>query len=632
MTSRLARISKVAWVLAGLGLALTSLPVRAQESGRVRLYPPDTSQFPTFTLYLDARDASGGVLHDLQPSDVSLTEDGQFVPVGEMREVHPGMDIAVAVNAGPSMGVRNAQGEARFDVIAAGLDNWASQGGGEATDTYGLFTNGGKPVSGVAIADWQAAFSAYKADFRNAKPSLESLDAALATFEALPEKPGRNRALLWITTVPEGSLVTDLGGVSERLQKARLRLFIWSVSPTGAFNSEGANALRELADGSGGQYFPFSGVEVLPDINGYFEPLRGIYLITYSTAVRSTGDHNLSAQIQEADGTLASDPVQFQFDIQPPNPMLVSPPSQITRTSPADSRDPLQALTPVRQSLRALVEFPDNHSRTLTATRLYVDGQMVAENTHAPFDQFTWDLAGYTTSGIHRIKIEAVDELGLSAQSLELPVDVKVIIPPANLSTTLARNSQYVAWASVALGGLVLGLLIFLGYRRGLFGPRRSRLKTNPNDPLTQPVSPNRVTGRMEASEHTWLRRGGQKTIVAQLVWLDENGSPLEKDPFLVGTHDVIFGREPTQANCLIRDASVDATHARLSRNVDGRLILRDLGSVAGTWINYAPVSLDGAHLEHGDIIHIGRVSFRLALSGVENPPTPRIEKLSEIA
>jgi hypothetical protein len=38
------------------------------------------------------------------------------------------------------------------------------------------------------------------------------------------------------------------------------------------------------------------------------------------------------------------------------------------------------------------------------------------------------------------------------------------------------------------------------------------------------------------------------------------------------------------------------------------------MGSSAGTWINYTPVSGEGACLEHGDLIHIGRVGFRFSL------------------
>jgi pSer/pThr/pTyr-binding forkhead associated (FHA) protein len=46
-------------------------------------------------------------------------------------------------------------------------------------------------------------------------------------------------------------------------------------------------------------------------------------------------------------------------------------------------------------------------------------------------------------------------------------------------------------------------------------------------------------------------------------------------------------------------------------RKEDGSFRLVDEGSVAGTWVNYSSVSSDGVTLEHGDLIHIGRVNFR---------------------
>jgi hypothetical protein len=43
-----------------------------------------------------------------------------------------------------------------------------------------------------------------------------------------------------------------------------------------------------------------------------------------------------------------------------------------------------------------------------------------------------------------------------------------------------------------------------------------------------------------------------------------------------------------------------------------------DEGSNGGTWLNYAPVSKNGAHLEHGDVIQFGKATFRFEQLGVE--------------
>jgi predicted component of type VI protein secretion system len=46
-----------------------------------------------------------------------------------------------------------------------------------------------------------------------------------------------------------------------------------------------------------------------------------------------------------------------------------------------------------------------------------------------------------------------------------------------------------------------------------------------------------------------------------------------------------------------------------------------DLGSAAGTWINYEQLTRDSRPLAHGDLLHIGRLAFRFELA---TPPNRR--------
>ncbi|HEY69596.1 MAG TPA: FHA domain-containing protein [Anaerolineae bacterium] len=81
------------------------------------------------------------------------------------------------------------------------------------------------------------------------------------------------------------------------------------------------------------------------------------------------------------------------------------------------------------------------------------------------------------------------------------------------------------------------------------------------------------------------------------------------------------LGRDASLAAFPIEDPSVSPLHARLIRSASGRYLLRDQGSVAGTWVNYEAVSEQGRELKHGDVIHLGRVAFRFQL---KNPPPER--------
>jgi hypothetical protein len=47
---------------------------------------------------------------------------------------------------------------------------------------------------------------------------------------------------------------------------------------------------------------------------------------------------------------------------------------------------------------------------------------------------------------------------------------------------------------------------------------------------------------------------------------------------------------------------------------------------VAGTWVNYEPIGREGRRLEHGDVIHFGKLIYRFTLRKAEEPPAPRVD------
>ena len=70
--------------------------------------------------------------------------------------------------------------------------------------------------------------------------------------------------------------------------------------------------------------------------------------------------------------------------------------------------------------------------------------------------------------------------------------------------------------------------------------------------------------------------------------------------------------------------------HARLIRQAAGDYLLRDQGSVAGTWVNFELVPDEGRHLKHGDLIYVGRARFRFRLPTPPPPPDVRINPLED--
>jgi pSer/pThr/pTyr-binding forkhead associated (FHA) protein len=74
---------------------------------------------------------------------------------------------------------------------------------------------------------------------------------------------------------------------------------------------------------------------------------------------------------------------------------------------------------------------------------------------------------------------------------------------------------------------------------------------------------------------------------------------------------DITLGSDHYQASIFLDSPSIDPLHSRITRDENGGTWISDLGSVAGTWVNYTPISRNGVRLEAGDLVQIGKLTFR---------------------
>jgi pSer/pThr/pTyr-binding forkhead associated (FHA) protein len=68
----------------------------------------------------------------------------------------------------------------------------------------------------------------------------------------------------------------------------------------------------------------------------------------------------------------------------------------------------------------------------------------------------------------------------------------------------------------------------------------------------------------------------------------------------------------------------VAALHARLAQGPDGGFTLTDEKSAAGTWVNFEQIDAPRLLL-HGDVFHIGQVSYRFMLRTPPEKAGPRL-------
>jgi hypothetical protein len=624
-TSRLAHTIKLTFLarlfllmlLVGLSFSQAS-PAGAQKEGLASIAEPNLENFPSITTYLDIHDAQGQFVSSLTPGEVTVLENERPLAVDELVEQQPGVRLVLAVNAAPALGTRNQQGITRYDSITQALQDWFSKQTHNASNDYSLLANTGSQV--IAVTDPQAmvrALGAYHPDMRLAKPALQSLSQAIdLASDPLPQV-GMGRVILYISPTPEKDALAGLPDLAARAQQMGVRIFVWIAASQDTADPEGLKILEQLAAVTGGASFIFNSSETQPDPGIYLEPLGKVYFLKYTSAINQSGRYSLAVKVTHQDWQVSSPARFFSISVQPPNPMFVSPPAQIERSSQPVSSAAVTELQPASQSIEIQVEFPDGHPRPLKAVRLYVDGIPVAENTGEPFDQFNLPLETYTTSTSINIKVEVEDSLGLTGASIETPVQVVVNRKVSGSLKTLSENRVGLAAGAAGLAGAALVSVLVVTWRRrrrnGSAQPRTPALRK----PAGRPARRRNETTRpahLAWSERLSWPRGHPTTsapILAQLVRLSEQNQPLPSSPVAITSREVTFGRDPTLATVVIDLPSLDGLHARLRQNDDGQFILSDEGSVAGTWVNYAPITRDRVELEHADLVRIGQASFR---------------------
>lgn len=611
------------WIVL-LGLLLAAAPASAQTTARVELLFPDTEAFPEIRLFLDVHKANGAFAHNLDLDDLRLYENGSLVQVDQFFELRPGLQLVVAVNPGEAFGIRNTQGSSRYDRVLQALSDWAEARQGSTLDDIVLLTPGGAgSAHGPDARGMLEALRQTRLNLDDPAPTLDVLFQSVERASDSTSRQGMERAVLFITALPDGDPALSIESLLSLAAQQHVRIYTWLVASPDAFELPGALELRRLSEQSQGQFYAFSDLEELPDPESYFMYLRDIYELVYQSALRQGGTHQLVAELVLPDGMLSSPARSFNLALEPPNPVFLVPPAEIT-LRPLSPQMGSTGLEPSQQVLQVLVDFPDGRLRPLARTALYVDGQLVEEKNSPPYDRFTWDLSPYSRSGQHVLQVEVVDTLGLAGKSIETVVDLTVVQPAANPWIGLLTNIPLVVGLSSLLLVALFTLALILAGRispQTLRIPLGSRRRSRPAEPLPaaaggerrlRSISPGRIAGWVNRLNWPQRRLAPRANAFLLPITGDVEEAPVVPIPITV--EEATLGQDPSQATLVLDEPSVQALHARLVRSEEGGYRLSDEGSVAGTWVNYLPVPKEGVLLEHGDLIHIGRVCFRFQL------------------
>jgi hypothetical protein len=626
------------------GVILISSSASAQTVSRAVLSAPNLEEFPQITSYLDVKDAQGLFVPGLGSSDLTIIEDNVIVG-GQITEIRPGAQIVVAFNPGSSFGIVDFQGNNRLYYISQAIEYWWYVQTEPEIDDLSFVTPGGVLFSHTKVPnEWIEAWNIYEPPLSTSIPSLEVLSAALDLASDPTPRPGMGRTVLFLTPTLSPDWGETIQSIADRATQSNIRIHVVMIDSPALFTSTSAAQLHALAIQTGGQFFPFSNTETIPDFQHIFESSRRVYQLGYRSQVNSTGVHTFSAVVNSPLGEITSDPISFEVQLRPPNPIFVELPYQIVRAIPDDAEIATENLEPRVYPVEVVVEFPDTIQREITRTALFANGQIVAENTSPPYHLLNWELTQFGVSVEVILKVEVVDELGMIGHSVDIPVQITIQRPQQGLLPTLARNVPVISLGFVILAGGVLLLVLVLA---GRIRPRRigERRKSRAayDDPVTQPVRQIEEQPDMEKNVFARFRRRlpptrlrwPQREVVRQepfayLVRISKDG---EVDPdavFRVTTPEITFGSDPGEAVVVLKDPAVEPLHSRLWQDDGGDFHIADQESVAGTWLNYAPVTNTGCQVEHGDLIHIAKVGFRFTLVKPKHPRQPMVIQKEE--
>jgi hypothetical protein len=591
-----------------LGLIVTiwlmHFSVTAQTIVKMRASTPEVSDFPSINLTLSLTDNTGKHIPGLDASNFLVLEDGKPLHDIQVEENIVGTRQIFIINTSRSMRSRDAFAMTRFDYVRESLVAWWSDAEVSTVDLddLNLITSEGPIVEHSSVAaELASAIYAFEPEFVD---ELASFDLLLEAFKYTTDpapRVGMPTHIFFVTPLIFGPEEIPLAETIAKAKDEGITIFPILVGPEEILDYPEIEDIRLLAEETGGELIYYDSEIGLSFLGERILSQRTLYNLTYESQVNSSGSHRVQIQATESSFDVLSNQQIFEIELSAPSVSFIQPPQSIVRQAD-DVSLPIEALPPLSSSLNIQITFPDGYLRPVTSSTLFVDDQIVHQNLEPPFDEFIWNLGSYTHTEDHVLQVLVEDSLGLQGFSTEMQISVEVITPPSGLTAIEPAIGNFLMILGVIVSGLIVSVSIISLTRR----------RRNTESPIQTDERP----GRKSRHRATLRRNVDQATIEAKL----EGISPQAPSFHLLGT-DIILGRDAALSAVHLDDPSVSGLHARLTRLASGDYLIRDQGSVGGTWVNFTPVPEAGSVLRHGDTIHLGRIRYRFFLA---KPPPPK--------
>lgn len=576
--------------------------VFAQADDSIQVLAPEIDDFPVVSIQFKLNNNTLAVDTDLNIEQLIVTEKNQPVQVNSVEKSYAGLHFTLAINGARDLDLRDVYGHSIFDKMSEKLTVWASSRSQNFDDTYSLVHNEGTATVNLEDPeDWIESLDEYQPNFRNLDQDLTSLETSIRLTSDRVVPFGVDKTILYITPPPAGADIAHVNALAEQARSAGIQVSVWMVGDALFLDNDQGKALMNLSNITGGQFHHYTGPETLPDPDVWLSQQGFSHELAYESTVRETGSYPVGIEVSIEGQIIQGESVPFFIEISPPNPMFITPPTRVLRWGEKDESGQM-TWTPDAYNIDILIDFPDDRPRKITASRLYVDGEKMMELTSPPFDMLTWDLAGLIEPGEHTLQVEVEDVWGLSSRSIITPVQIEVDLPEPEPPFPV----QKIILAAVILiiGAAVLILIIWLA-RRGWRLPEFLRRRVSVPNPSE--IAPGNVA----------VVQNPEGNVYASLIPLDCPSGNFENAIIPITQTRVTFGSDPTHAGILLNQPDVGGIQADLYLK-DDLFWLRDLGSPAGTWVNYSRMGSESFQIQPGDIIHFGNSGFRFTMVGTD--------------
>ncbi len=592
-------------LLVTLVLVLCLLPanaIQAQDTlSAIQITSVDNSNFPEIVLNYKGINLSEALPTD--PADVEIIEDGQTIKPTSLEAHYQGVHFAVAINPDSSLTIRGGDSQPYNLAMIEALKTVGPEPENARNNRYSFFSN---PEVTLVETEEYAAWAANIADFetipQDQSASLSSLELAVSALE----HSGLNldTVLVYITPYLDFRVLPEFYSLVERAGQLGVETQVWIVMSPRVVGSSYETEMRTALQNSGSTLTPLTGTEIVPDPRNYMEGKGRTFTAHYQSQIRTSGEFELQVRANfEQSPTLQSAPATLSLDIQPTRLSFINPPATLEILYNNDG-----SFQPTQLPLEVLIEFPDGYPRSILNSTLFVNGAQDSTNAQPPYGSFVLDLASYLDETELKLEVRLQDEFGLQGRTPIQAIALDVLKPESNLNRTWYSSP----WLWIGLLSLA-GLVAFLVFRKP-FPKRKTTEESEKGEPKTEKVA-----------EKAPLSTPVPEKAFGNLTRLDPDQTPSAEKPHLLSKEVVLIGSDPTLANLVLDNPSIEPLHAEIHFFADGRIRLTDFNSTSGTYAKFKPVGTHGTPLQHADLLHFGTLLFRFnsATRTQSAPPKP---------